>query len=736
MQDAALAATRDSLLSIAYVRTGNLPRAESAILEAEQECPDEGARAGVRLAEGVVAVEKGRLYDAERAFQQSLSSARASGDKFQQTQALLNIGVVALRQDHYDDALERFGEASALASAIGARLALEKAAGSAGSTFYKIGDFPRALTNLQSAEEQARSLGSPIDRAGFLYDAGLSQYRMGDLRAAQSSYKQSYELAHSIQNNEETSDALLALGSLSLQGGDLAGALSRAREAERVAEQSGNHGAALQPLLLETQVRERQGDLAGARTQLLGLLQGQAGSEPRPFVRWQIESTLAKLSEEAGDRASAGMWFQRAIETYHQQRSSLSQIESRLPFIENGTGLYLDYMEELLRDGKTKEALLVLDHSRAETLMEGMGTASTPISKFRADRTIDPSAVARRVHGTILVYCLRPQTSYLWVVSPSGSSFFRLPGQEVIQPLVESHNQAILLARDVAAQPNAPGLALYRALIEPAGSHIASMGKVFVIADGELNRLNFETLLAPAPQPHFWIQDVDVVNAKSLSLLASGSAGPRPATATKRLLMVGDPVYSRAEYVKLPNAAQEVADVAGHFAPDQRLVLTGAQATRNAYLASSPGEFRYIHFVTHATASESNPLDSAVILSGQPGAPDTYKLYARDILNSRINADLVTLSACFGSGVRAYSGEGLVGLAWAFLRAGSQNVVGALWEVSDVSTPQLMNDMYAGLAAGESPDTALRKAKLAMMEGGGVFRKPFYWAAFQLYSDA
>ena len=98
-----------------------------------------------------------------------------------------------------------------------------------------------------------------------------------------------------------------------------------------------------------------------------------------------------------------------------------------------------------------------------------------------------------------------------------------------------------------------------------------------------------------------------------------------------------------------------------------------------------------------------------------------------------LNSELVTVSSCYGSGSRTYFGEGLVGLVWAFLRAGSRNVVGALWEVSDSSTPQFMDDFYGNLIRGESPDSALRSAKLAMIHRGGIYRKPFYWASFQLY---
>jgi CHAT domain-containing protein len=47
-----------------------------------------------------------------------------------------------------------------------------------------------------------------------------------------------------------------------------------------------------------------------------------------------------------------------------------------------------------------------------------------------------------------------------------------------------------------------------------------------------------------------------------------------------------------------------------------------------------------------------------------------------------------------------------------------------------------MGHLYDGLAQGAAPDVALRAAKLAMLHSDGVFRKPLYWAPFQLYSGA
>jgi CHAT domain-containing protein len=195
--------------------------------------------------------------------------------------------------------------------------------------------------------------------------------------------------------------------------------------------------------------------------------------------------------------------------------------------------------------------------------------------------------------------------------------------------------------------------------------------------------------------------------------------------------------------------------VAHHFPSTTEQIFAREQATPAAYLDRHPERFSYIHFVAHGTASRLSPLDSAIVLSKtalantdspqtipKPTAPsaiaaetDNFKLYARDIIRHPLHADLVTISACYGAGERAYSGEGLVGLSWAFLFAGAHNVVAALWEASDASTEELMNKFYDELNQGQPPDVALRNAKLSLLRASN-FRNPFYWAPFQLYAGS
>jgi CHAT domain-containing protein len=209
-----------------------------------------------------------------------------------------------------------------------------------------------------------------------------------------------------------------------------------------------------------------------------------------------------------------------------------------------------------------------------------------------------------------------------------------------------------------------------------------------------------------------------------------GASAAAKAAGPGKLLLVGDPVSVSGDFPKLPQAESEMKQVGSYFPGANSTVYSNASATPNAYLSSHPDQFSFIHFVAHGTASVISPLDSAVILTKQG---DSYKLYARDIIKQPLRAELVTISACHGAGERTYSGEGLVGLTWAFLRAGAHEVISALWEVDDNSTPQLMNRLYAGLSKGASPETALRDAKLSLVHSGSIYKKPFYWAPFQIY---
>lgn len=235
-----------------------------------------------------------------------------------------------------------------------------------------------------------------------------------------------------------------------------------------------------------------------------------------------------------------------------------------------------------------------------------------------------------------------------------------------------------------------------------------------------------EPTQAKAPAPHYWLEDATVSIAPSLSVL---STAPEHMSTTRSLLLIGNTLTQGTGFAPLPQSALEIEQIKKEFASDHVTAYTGASATAAAYRASHPERFSNIHFATHADANEQRPLDSAIILSPQQ---NTWKLYARDVADIPLHADLVTISACQGAGARTLSGEGLVGFAWAFFQAGARNVVTSLWDVNDRSTAGLMDSFYGDIARGKPYPDALRDAKLQMLNG--QYRKPYYWGAFQLYS--
>ncbi|HWM68922.1 MAG TPA: CHAT domain-containing protein, partial [Steroidobacteraceae bacterium] len=453
---------------------------------------------------------------------------------------------------------------------------------------------------------------------------------------------------------------------------------------------------------------------------------------PDPDLRAEIESTLAKLYSDRQQPEQAKIWYQRSIQTFEDKRSRVKDVALRLAAFGYGEAIYRDYADFLLKTNKPIDALQLLDRSRSRTLEEGLDFAGKqPAAPDKA--VANPRAVARNLHAALLFYSLGPEQSHLWAVTANRTQLFTLPGQKAIQALVKKHQADIQQSSDPARMPGSAAASLYEALIKPAAALIPAGSKVFIIPDGALTGLNFETLVADGSR--YWIEDVAVTTASSIRRLSVSNTATPKKTA-KDLLLIGDPLPPPGDFAPLPDAATEIRQVRQHFQPDSEVVLAQAQAIPTAYAASSPGEFRYIHFAAHGTASRLSPLDSAVVLSPTSKELGDFQLYARDIVQHPIDATLVTISACYGSGVRNYAGEGLVGLAWVFLRAGAHNVIAALWQVADSASPLLMDQLYTELQAGKPPDEALRAAKLALIHSSRIYRKPLFWGAFQLYAGA
>ena len=758
---------KERLEGLALADSHSFAEAERKLEDAESQCAGSPypVCVDVDLARGELAMEQGLFHEAQVAFEQALTKAQAKHNAFGEADALLSLSWSALQQEHFDNALDWSDAARSEAVAIDAGQIAQTALGNEGWAYYRLGEPEKALALFQEAKTRAHAIGATTYEVAWLTTSGYVYLDAHDYSKAEQSYQQALDLAKQINSKEDILNALMSLALVAERTGRLQQARDYADQTIAMAPDEGNRLDVLYPMLVKGRVAARLNDTAQAEKTFR-----QIEQDPKShvFLKWEAEHSLAQLYEDEKQPDAADRAYRAALSTFETARSSLQRAESELPFPANAAGIYDEYIHFLVARGKPLEALQVAEYSRGRTLAEGLG-----LLKKGTTFAVDPlnvQEVARQAGGTILFYRLGERESYVWAITPQTVRLFPLPPAAEIDASVQRYRKALVGPLDVLETSNHEGMALFEMLVKPAvelltgeNSHVsqqrrdpttplrASMGhpagdigqpktdigrsaKVFVIPDGSLNGLNFETLLVPEPSPHYWIEDVTIAEASSLHLLAASHAATK--AATEKLLLFGDATQASGDYAPLPQADAEMESIEKHFPSAQQEVFQRERASPAAYLSSKPEQFAYIHFVAHGTASRLSPLDSAIVLSKSSSANDSFKLYARDIMGRRLQAELVTVSTCYGAGARAYSGEGLVGLSWAFLHAGAHNVIGALWEVSDTSTPRLMDGLYAGLRKGQTPEVALRAAKLALLHSGSAFRKPFYWAPFQLYTGS
>jgi len=135
-----------------------------------------------------------------------------------------------------------------------------------------------------------------------------------------------------------------------------------------------------------------------------------------------------------------------------------------------------------------------------------------------------------------------------------------------------------------------------------------------------------------------------------------------------------------------------------------------------------------IHFSCHGYFDDVNPLSSGVELY------DHEILSAREIFDMKLDAELVTLSACQTGLNQRSPGDELIGLTRALIYAGAPSVIVSLWSVDARSTHELMLEFYKLLKNGLDKAAALQEAQKKIMEKE-EYSHPYYWAPFMLVGD-
>ncbi|HJX84730.1 MAG TPA: CHAT domain-containing protein [Candidatus Angelobacter sp.] len=635
-------------------------------------------------------------------------------DLYIEASAIGNLGTLALGEEHYDEAIDRFREVVLLAQAIHSRVLEEKALGSLGFSYFQLGDFKGAINYSKRAAGIASELGRTDDQAKWLLDLGRAYASLPVEYPGEGEKNYLGALALTSKSQDTAGRCLHNLTQLAIENHDLSKAESYWKQ------ELARHDNANDPdsSLDEAEIALTRKDFLHAAELFPAIL-----LDPKIAVtrRALVQEHMGEAYWGQKKTGQAEQMFRESIRTVEKALTGIRP-EYRVSLLDKDQ-FFEGYIRFLVAQAKTAKALQIAEHARA---LAQVANAEGE-TKVRFDIASIQSQL-KKSKQIILDYQLTNNESFLWVITSSRFRVFTLPAHRELYTQIAAYNREI---QDRNTENSAAGKRLYATLIQPAEKLIPKGSRVTIIPSKILYGINFETLLVPGAVPHYWIEDVEVQVANSIARVeSSGSGKPKPA---KELLLIGAPVEVNKDFPVLRNAADEMRRLEKRFSGNGSKSISSQAATPSGYLSSRPEEYRFIHFVTHGTASETVPMESAIILSSDTGG---YKLYARDIVKVPLHADLVTISACYGAGTRWYQSEGIVGLSWAFLRAGAHQVVAGLWEVDDATTPELMDNFYAELQKGKTAAEALRLAKLKMVKSKSLYANPYYWASLQLYTGS
>jgi CHAT domain-containing protein len=391
------------------------------------------------------------------------------------------------------------------------------------------------------------------------------------------------------------------------------------------------------------------------------------------------------------------------------------------------------------------DEILAAEGQLAPITTELFAAADAPA---RARITLSQVQRVLRADELLLEFALTEPSSFAVAITRTEARLIRLPSRSATEAQIEALVNAIQEGRPATAEAKALGVTLLSAV-----PNLGRYTRLMVSADGISHKVPFDLLISPSGTLLLETHTVSYVpSASTLVALRSRSSKSSP---TQMALAVGaspsDPsglvarpsaigganrgVYDvDAERLRpLPSAADEARAVVSAFPGRPSTALVGDAATEAAVKAQPLDTFQVVHFAAHGIVSTKVPSRSAIVLL--PGGGDDGLLQAGEVLDLRLSADVVTLSACDTGAGTLHGQEGVASLVRPFLAAGARTVVANLWTADDDFSLGLMREFYRQLAAGVDVGEALREAKLRMRQQFGPAAVPKLWSGVLASGD-
>ncbi|HEX8920374.1 MAG TPA: CHAT domain-containing tetratricopeptide repeat protein, partial [Pyrinomonadaceae bacterium] len=581
------------------------------------------------------------------------------------------------------------------------------------AVYAALAQYEQALTYYQRSLKLHEELGNRMMTAYSLNGAGNVRYKQGNYREAATLSARAADLARESNSRETLWQALTSQG-----------------RAERALNQ---HEQARRSFSEAIEVIEKLRSQAAGNEQDRQLF---FENKTAPYL------AMVELSLAQGDKAGAFVYSERAkgrmlLDVLRNGRADINKAltpEEReqekslnASIIALNSQLRRESLERQPDQRRVDELEARLQKARLEyDAYQTRIYASHPTLKVQrgdADPLSTDEAIALLpdTKTVLLEYVVTAEKTYLFVLSRKGKANEEPSGAVEVKVYEIAVNAQDLAARIVDFRRRLAQNSLdfketagrlYDLLLRPAQKELEGKATVCIIPSGQLWELPFQALLS---QPdRYFLKDHALFYAPSLSVLremhkkqsadhrAAIVDAARPAdvlmkaslaqsSATPSLLALGNPalsanLISRSKSTKrdlslgaLPEAEREVKALGEIYGTHNSRILIGGAAQEETVKAEA-GKYPILHFATHATLDNDDPLYSHLLLASSSEQEDGF-LEARGIMKLDLHAEMVVLSACQTARGRVSSGEGLVGMSWALFIAGTSTTVASQWEV-------------------------------------------------------
>lgn len=501
---------------------------------------------------------------------------------------------------------------------------------------------------------------------------------------------------------------------------------------------------------------------------LLGIRQTQENGE----IYWLILNDRGYIADLENERNAALAYYRQAIDVVEEQRASINTETGKIGFVGDKQVLYSRAISDALELKQTTLAYEYMERAKSRALVDllagknvrlgvkssskgaeiALASYQQASENARAQLPLDMASIsvsegrsavkvsAQELKKTdpelasLVTVSALPLTEVRTYLQPDEVLveyymyrkqlfILAISADSFISTVIDASNleQEIRSFRSSIESQKSEALnsaqALYTKLLKPIEKVIAGRN-LFIVPHGILHYLPFAALHDGQNY---------LLTKHSVRYLPSASVQkyirPQRGTALDNMLIFGNPDLDRPE-LDLPSAEEEAKMIA-QMVPQSK-IFTRLAASETAFKQFA-GNYRYLHLATHGQFNSESPLQSRVILAADKNN-DGY-LTVGEIYGLRLNAELVTLSACETGLAKSMNGDDVIGMTRGFLYAGSSNIIASLWEVDDAATSELMKQFYRNIKAGQSKKEALRNAQQSLWP---KFPHPVFWAAFFL----